>query len=109
MKMIQGVKCDFFQTQLQTRTDITIAFCQRGAESSRRTKALFIGVRKDVADPGRSAVPTHLDALSRMQKIIQIQPEFSNGFCRYYLSKFINEARLAVGRKAHDLSFIAVV
>src|SRR5207302_4680503 len=76
MQVIQDVEGDLFETQLQTRRQITIAISQRRLCLTRRTKGGCVFVREECPND-RRRLPTHLDPLSRVTEVIEVQTKLA--------------------------------
>src|SRR5690349_16787172 len=107
--MVQHMKRDLFQPQLQTRRNVAFAIRQRRTRLARGSKRLHKLVRINPADDGRTLIPTHLDAFRVMPEEIELETKLPALFGANDLAKLVDEARLAVRREAHHLSFIAVM
>src|SRR6478672_5531400 len=109
MEVVQDVKTNFFKSQLQTSRDVSLAFGQRSAAFTGGTKSLHKLVRKDSANNWRTLVPGHVHAFRMMTKVIEVQTKLPAFFGAKDVAKFFDVARLAVGRQAHHLAFIAIM
>ena len=78
----------------------------RGAWWSKQSRE-FIG--EHPADHGRASIPRHLHSFSMMAEVIEGQTELPVLFSANDLAKLVDESRLTIRRKAHNLSFVAVV
>ena len=54
------------------------------------------------------AFPSHLNAVTMMNKIIEIKPNLV-AFDAHHITHLLGEARLPVGREAHHLVFVAIL
>src|SRR6185369_7903565 len=109
VKIVQNVERDFFETQLQTRGDIALAICKRGALRAWWSEHSREFIREHTADHGRALVPRHLDTFSVMAKVIKAQTKLSVLFRANDLAKLVDEAWSALRREPHYLSLVAVM
>src|ERR1700730_9144252 len=107
--MIEDVKADLFQTQLQACCDVAFAIGEWCTSRATRTKRMRELVRKDAADYGRTLVPGHVHTFRVVAEAIEIQTKLSIFFVANDLAKLIDKTRLAVRGKPHHFAFIAIM
>src|SRR5687767_2353832 len=107
--MMQNMKANFLETELQARGNIVFTFAQRAAGLARRSKDFCKLIGEDTTDYRRTEVPGHLHAFSMVTKVVECQPELSVLFRANDVSKLFNESWRAVRGKSHHLSLVAIV
>ena len=107
--MIEHVKRDLFEAQLQTRRDVALAIGQRGSGLARGAERAAQTRRKRSGQSPATRAPRHLNAFRVMPEVIQIQSKLPALFRANDLAKLVDKARLAIRREAHHLSLIAVM
>src|SRR5258706_14647477 len=103
------MKGNFFQTQLQARSQVSLSISQRRIRLSRRTKGVSVLVRENSANRRRAVIPAHVDAFGVMAKVIEIQTKLPVLFSANDFTKLFDESRLPVRSQTHDLPFVAVM
>src|SRR6267142_2799242 len=107
--MIEDVKANLFQTQLQACCHVAFAIGEWPTRRAARTKCMRELVGKDAAYYGRTLIPTHVHTFRVMAEVIEIQAKLSIFFGANDLAKLINKTRLAVRGKPHHFAFIAIM
>src|SRR5215217_4040798 len=109
VKIAQYVKSDFFETQLQTRSNIALTIRKLRAVGTWWSKQSREFVREHTSDHRRTLLPRHLDTFSMVTEVIEIQTESPVLLGANDLAKLVDEAWPPVRREPHHLSFIAVM
>src|SRR6266550_7694137 len=107
--MIQDVKANLFQTQLQACCDVTFAIGEWTTSRAAWTKCMCELIGKDTSYYGRALIPGHVHTFRVVAEVIKIQTKPSIFFGANDLAKLIDKTRLAVRRKSHHLPFIAIM
>src|SRR6267143_1309106 len=100
---------NFFQPQLQARSQIAFSISQLRIRLACRAKLAYILIRKNCSNLWRAVIPGHIDAFRRVPKIVQVQPKLSLLFSPNDVAKLPDELRPPIGRQPHYLSFIAIM
>src|SRR6266850_6961494 len=107
--MIEDVKANLFQTQLQACCDVAFAIGEWPTSRVARTKCMRELVGKDAAYYGRTLIPRHVHTFRVMAEILEIQSKLAIFLSANDLTKLIDKTWLAVWGKSHHFAFIAIM
>src|ERR1043166_8996527 len=105
--MIENVKANLFEPQLQAGGEVFFARRERRAWLARRAACCGILIREEAPADRRAVVPGHLDAFRVVTEVIEVELEVAALFCANDVAEGFNESRLAVRSEPHNFAFVA--
>src|SRR6266446_4185726 len=109
MQAIKNMESNFFQPQLQARSQVALSISQLRIRLARRPELPHVFIRKNSSNLWRAIIPRHIDAFRRVAKIVQIEPKLPFLFSPNHVAKLSDEPRLPIRRQPHHLSFIPII